>query len=106
MAMKSDEPDESELGALLDRGAFDEAASLAIRRLGPLVLGYLRAVIRDRDDADDAFARFAENLWTSLPGFRRECSLKTWTHRLAWQAAPRILEDPDRRRRDVLPTTE
>ncbi|HZS42416.1 MAG TPA: sigma-70 family RNA polymerase sigma factor [Polyangia bacterium] len=106
MADASAEQLDQEVGALLERGAVDEAASLAIRRLGPSILGWLRAVIRDADDADDAFARFAESLWSSLRGFRRECSLKTWTHRLAWQAALRILEDPYRRRREALPTTE
>src|SRR5438128_3271732 len=106
MASASDDDFEREAGALLERGAVDEAASLAIRRLGPSILGWLRAVVRDRDDADDAFARFAENLWTSLAAFRRECSFKTWAHRLAWQAALRVLEDPYRRRREQLPTTE
>jgi RNA polymerase sigma-70 factor, ECF subfamily len=97
---------EQEVGARLERGATAEAAELIIRRLGPSILGWLRAVIRDADDADDAFARFAENLWTSLAGFRRECSLKAWSHRLAWQAALRVLEDPYRRRRAALPTTD
>jgi RNA polymerase sigma-70 factor (ECF subfamily) len=70
------------------------------------VLGYLRAVVRDLDDADDAFARFAESLWASLAGFRRECSVRSWTHRIAWQSALRVLEDPYRRRRTPLPTSE
>jgi RNA polymerase sigma-70 factor, ECF subfamily len=106
MAPLSDDPLEREVGELLAAGAVDQAASLAIRRLGPQIFGYLRAVIRDRDEADDAFARFAESLWTSLRTFRRECSLKTWAHRLAWQSALRVLEDPYRRRRAVLETTE
>ena len=97
---------ERDVGALLARGAVDEAASLGIRALGPLILGYLRAVVRDRDDADDAFARFAENFWVSLSTFRGECSIKTWAYRLAWQAALRVLEDPYRRRREPLLTTE
>jgi RNA polymerase sigma-70 factor (ECF subfamily) len=103
--MASDEIDR-DVAERLARGAVDEAASLALRTLGPAILGWLRAVVRDRDDADDAFARFAENLWASLSSFRHECSLKTWAYRLAWQAALRVLEDPYRRRRERLPTSE
>lgn len=95
----SDADFEARVADLLAAGKTDDAAEVALRQLGPSVLGYLRAVVNDTDDADDAFARFAETLWSSLGGFRRECSVRTWTHRIAWQAARRVLQDPYRRRR-------
>jgi RNA polymerase sigma-70 factor (ECF subfamily) len=96
---------ERQVQALLTRGQHDAAAELTIREQGPAVLGYLRAVVRELDDADDAFARFAETLWSSLSGFRGDCSMKTWAHRIAFQSALRILQDPYRKRRAPLPTT-
>jgi RNA polymerase sigma-70 factor (ECF subfamily) len=97
---------EPQVLALLDKGELEEAASRTIRGLGPQVLAYLRAVLRDPDDADDAFSRFAESLWSSIGGFRREASLKSWAYRIAWHAALRIARDPYRRRRDLFATSQ
>jgi RNA polymerase sigma-70 factor (ECF subfamily) len=43
--------------------------------------------LRDRDDADDAFGRFAEDLWKGIAGFRGQSSFKAWAYRVAWHAA-------------------
>jgi RNA polymerase sigma-70 factor, ECF subfamily len=83
-----------------------EAATLTIRRYGPAILQYLCIVVKDSDDADDAFSRFAEGVWASIAGFRGEGSLKSWSYRIAWHAALRVLQDPYRRRRDLLNTSE
>jgi RNA polymerase sigma-70 factor (ECF subfamily) len=97
---------QEEISRLIAAGEPSQAATLAIRQLGPQVLQYLRAVLRDGDDADDAFSRFAEGLWTSIANFRGEGSLKAWAYRIAWHAALRVAQDPYRRRRDLLQTTE
>jgi RNA polymerase sigma-70 factor, ECF subfamily len=104
-----DAPAESldgEVALLIDAGRVADAASTTIRRLGPPILQYLRAVLRDGDDADDAFSRFAEGLWTSIAAFRRESTLRCWCYRIAWHAALRIAQDPYRRRRDLLNTSQ
>ncbi len=92
--------------ALLDVGDVKGAATEAIRGLGPQVLGYLAAVLKDEDDARDVFSQFAEDLWRGLPGFRRECSLRAWAFKLAWHAASRHARDPYRRRHRPILTTE
>ncbi len=97
---------DAEVAALLDQGEPDRAAERVIRELGAQILRYLRAVADDPDDADDAFSRFAEGLWSSMPGFRRDCSVKAWAYRIAWHAALRVLQDPYRRRRDGLRTSQ
>jgi RNA polymerase sigma-70 factor (ECF subfamily) len=97
---------EHEIARLLDTGNVTGAATATLRQLGPPVLQYLRAVVRDLDDADDAFSRFAEGVWSSLAQFRRECSLSSWAYRIAWHAALRVLQDPYRRRRHLLQTGE
>ncbi len=92
--------------SLLDAGDISGAATEAMRGLGPQVLGYLTAVLRDEDDAHDVFSQFAEDLWRGLPGFRRECAVRTWAFRLAWHAAARYARDPYRKRHRPILTTE
>src|SRR5579862_2071694 len=103
--MAADEVLESRIASALDRGAFADAAAEVVRGYGPQILGYLRAVLRDRAIADEAFSQFSEDLWKGIAGFRRESSLKTWSYAVAWNAAQRLLRDPHRRRADRLATS-
>jgi RNA polymerase sigma-70 factor (ECF subfamily) len=89
---------EARVRELLDREAFHEAATAAIRGYGPKILGYLRAVLREEDAAAEAYARFGEALWKGMRRFRGEASLKTWCYRLAWGEVLRLRRDPYRRR--------
>lgn len=96
---------EETIAEALRRGAVDEAASHAIRGYGAQILGYLRSVVRDPEDAAEVFSQFAEDLWRGLPGFRGECSVRVWAYKLAWHAASRFARDPYRRRGERLGTT-
>ena len=91
-------PVEERVRALLDAGAHTEAATAAIRALAPSVLRYLRRLLRSGADADDAFSYWAESVWSGLPGFRGEASLRTWALRLAYRAALAVLDHAWRRR--------
>jgi RNA polymerase sigma-70 factor (ECF subfamily) len=84
-----------ELLAADDRPA---AATAAIQEFGPPVLRYLRSLLRDEDDASDAFSVFAENVWRGLPSWRGEGSLRAWSFRLAWNAAINLRNEAWRRR--------
>jgi RNA polymerase sigma-70 factor, ECF subfamily len=97
---------EGRVQALIAAGDTRTAAEEAIRALGPGVLRYLRAILRDEADAADAFSQVAEALWRGLPGFRGESSLRTWTLRVAVRAAMGIRNDAWRRRVRRLATTE
>lgn len=97
---------EEQVRALLARGQDRDAASVAIRALGPQVLSYLSATLRSDSDAHDVFSQFAEDLWKGLPGFRGDCSLRGWAYRLAWHASARFLRDPYRQRGRRLETSE
>ncbi len=79
------------------------AATHALRGYGPQILGYLRATL-PATAAADAFGVFCEFFWTGLPKFRAESSVLTWSYTLAWGAARRVLEDPQRRRATPLST--
>ena len=90
---------------LVTRGLVDDAATMVIESLGPEILGYLRAVLRDEAGASDAFSHFAEAVWRGLPRFRGEASLRVWCYRIAWRAVLTQKRDPYRRRRERFGTS-
>jgi len=88
-------------GRIRDLLAIDDrpaAATAAIQEFGPPVLRYLRSLLRDEDDASDAFSVFAENVWRGIPTWRGDGSLRAWTFRLAWNAAMNLKNEAWRRR--------
>jgi len=89
---------EDRVRALLAAEDRPGAATVAIQEYGPPVLRYLRSLLRDEDDASDAFSIFAENVWRGLPTWRGEGSLKAWCFRLAWNAATNLRNEAWRRR--------
>ena len=89
---------------LLDRDEQKEAATVALRALGPEVLGYLEHVLGDADDARDVFQKFAEDLWAWLPSWRG-AGLRAAAYRIAWHAAARFRREAWRRRRERMRTT-
>jgi RNA polymerase sigma-70 factor (ECF subfamily) len=97
--------DESELRAAFERGALHEVATQAMRTYGPPVLRFLMARLRTRTQAEDAYLQFAEDLWTGLPSFRWQCSLRVWLFVLARSAATRIGTRAHVRREQALPDT-
>jgi RNA polymerase sigma-70 factor, ECF subfamily len=106
--MGQDENDalEASIGARLDGGDLEGAATLAVRGYGPQILGYLVAVMRDDQAAYEVFSQFSEDLWRGIGAFRRQSSLRTWAYKLAWHAALRFRRDAFRRRVRRLETNE
>jgi RNA polymerase sigma-70 factor, ECF subfamily len=89
---------------LLAAGDAGGAATALIEGLGPAILRYLRSMLRVEADAADAFSQWSENVWTGLPGFRHQASLKTWCYRLAWNVAQNLRNEAWRRRGQRLET--
>ena len=92
-------------GELLERFSLnrDEAGGLAfealVNRHGPMVMRTCRGVLRDPNDADDAFqatflvlARKADSLWVAS-------TIAPWLHGVACRIATRALSDRARRQR-------
>jgi RNA polymerase sigma-70 factor (ECF subfamily) len=90
-------PVEAKVQELLASGDLRGAATAAIQGFGPKVLGYLRSILRDDNDAADAFSHFAEDLWRGIGSYRGEASFKTWAYKLAWCAAMHVRSDTYRR---------
>ena len=97
---------EAEIAGLLEGGDSRAAATVIMRGYGPAILGYLAALARDEDRADDVFSQFSEDLWRGLPGFRRDSSVRTWVYTLAWHAWLRLERDAFRRHGRPLVTEE
>jgi RNA polymerase sigma-70 factor (ECF subfamily) len=90
-------PLDGRVRGLLAAGDGRGAATEALRELGPPVLRYLRVVLRDEEDAGEAFSRFAERCWRGLPGWRGE-RLRPWAFRIAWSSALDVRGEAWRRR--------
>lgn len=97
---------EREIADLLAAGDHAAAATVALNGLGPQIVGYLGATLRDDDAAHDVFAHFCEQLWKSLPTFRRESSFKTWAYKLVLHSVGRYRRDGFRARGRALGSSE
>ena len=74
---------ESSVRALCDRGDHAGAATALLDGYGEEIFGFLMAVHRDEAEADEVFSRLAENVWTGLPRFAWESSVRTWAYSVA-----------------------
>jgi RNA polymerase sigma-70 factor (ECF subfamily) len=97
---------EERIAALLAKGDFHGAVSVAITEYGAEIQGYITAIVHDEDRASDAFSDFAEDLWRGVKSFRSESTFRSWAYRVAWNAAMDELNDAYRRRGQRLQTRE
>lgn len=96
------EPSERDAGeqairALCEAGAYAEATTAALRMYGVELLGFLRVLANHHDLASEAFAELGEDVWTGLPRFRWQASLRSWLYALARNALAQLRRDPRRR---------
>ncbi len=66
-----------------DHGAFGDLVALHER----LIVRTTLAVLRDREDAEDAAQEAFVVAWQKLSGFRGESSFRTWLLTIAWRKA-------------------
>ena len=104
--MAIDEALETSIREQLAAGNLAAAATAALQGLGPQILGYLTATMRDDDVAYDVFGQFSEELWKSIGTFRGESSFKTWAYKLVMHAIGRHRRDPYRNRGRALASDE
>jgi RNA polymerase sigma-70 factor (ECF subfamily) len=97
---------EERIGRLLDEGDRRGAASEAVRGYGHPVLVYLMKLLGDTDAAQEVFGRTTEKLWRGIGQYRRECSVRTWFYKLAWNAAADYRKEARHRRERRLQTNE
>jgi RNA polymerase sigma-70 factor (ECF subfamily) len=88
---------EAAIRARCEAGDWAGAATAIVERYGRELVEYLVATARSETDGGEAFSRFTEEMWRSLPGFRWEASARTWCYVLARRALARVRRDHARR---------
>ncbi len=89
---------DQQIAELCAEGSFDRATTLALQQLGPSVLRYIAAQIRDEDTTSEAFARFSEDVWRGMRGFRSQSSVRVWSFAIARNAIAQVLRKQKRDR--------
>lgn len=75
--------DDTDIRRACEQGLWDHAVTVTLQRHGPAILGWLRTHARGSDDAVEVNARFQVKVLEQLPGFRWQCSLRSWLYRVA-----------------------
>jgi RNA polymerase sigma-70 factor (ECF subfamily) len=94
-----DDATERAVAAARARGDEVAAADALVRGYGAEVYGFLVAMLRNDDDAEEAFASFSEEVVRSLPTFRGASTFRTWSYAVARHAALRLRRGEGRRRK-------
>jgi RNA polymerase sigma-70 factor (ECF subfamily) len=100
------DPREEPVRHAVESGDLAGATTAALRGYGPEVFGFLVTLVRAREDADEVFSRFAEHVWSGLPDFGWQSSLRTWLYGVARHAAYNHLRNERRRARRQEPLAE
>ncbi|MEZ4301340.1 MAG: sigma factor [Polyangiaceae bacterium] len=91
---------EAGIRSAFERDDVRAAVSRALASYGPEILGYLLAVLRDEQRAEEVYSDFAEDVVRGMPSFRFDSSARTWLYTLARHACARHLTR-ERKRRTV-----
>lgn len=76
------------------RGETGHAVQAALEGYGPEFKRLLGAILRDREQTQDAYSTLAESLLMDLPAFRWDCSFRTWAYQVARHVAYRMVASP------------
>ncbi|MCA9624368.1 MAG: sigma-70 family RNA polymerase sigma factor [Myxococcales bacterium] len=85
-------------------GDLRTAATVALSAYRAEVYAFLVVRLAGEAAAYDVLSQVSEDLWRGLPGFRFECSFRTWLYALARHAAlrhERLVANQPRRRRGL-----
>jgi RNA polymerase sigma-70 factor (ECF subfamily) len=86
--------DDREVQGCVRAGQLDQAATRIFEVYGPEIYGFLLGLMNNDTAAGDVFSQVGEDLWSGLPKFKFECSIRTWLYVLARHAAARYRRSP------------
>ena len=76
-----------------EQGDTSAAVALVIRGYGPEILGFLHAISKNQQDAEDVFSIVCERVLRGMPAFAWECSARTWLYTIARNASSSFHRD-------------
>lgn len=88
---------ERRIRARCEAGATAEALELCLRGYGTEVMDFLVAWHRSEGEAAEVFSQTAEGIWSGLPKFGFESSVRTWIYAIARKSSLRYRRDARRR---------
>jgi RNA polymerase sigma-70 factor, ECF subfamily len=88
---------EQEIRQHCTNGAFEAAATAALRGYGREILSFLAALHRNETDASEVFSIFCEEMWRGLPRFTGQCSFRTWAYMICRRRSHSYRRDARRR---------
>jgi RNA polymerase sigma-70 factor (ECF subfamily) len=78
---------------------YSKATALMLELYGERIRRFLAAQTREPNIAEEAYSDFAYDVWRGMPGFRWECSARSWAFTLAKHAMLRAAKKRRLRRR-------
>lgn len=85
--------DETNITALLAAQDYDGAIEAILELYGARVFRMIVGVLRDETEAQDAFQAFSIEVWQSLPSFRGDSRVYTWTYTIARRTVSKQLRN-------------
>ena len=80
---------------------YERAATLLIEGYGPQILAFCAGRLQSRQEADEVFSLFCEDVWKGLAGFAWRSSARAWAYTVARHAMSRYLSGAGRHKRDL-----
>ena len=80
---------------------YERAATLLIEGYGPQILAFCAGRLQSRQEADEVFSIFCEDVWRGLSGFAWRCSARAWAYTVARHAMSRYLSGVWRHRGEL-----
>jgi RNA polymerase sigma-70 factor (ECF subfamily) len=77
-----------------------------VRRAPTISDDFMRLRPREFFGGAEAFSLFCEHLWVGIDSYRRRSTFKAWADTVAWHAALRVVQDPERKRQRPLATNQ
>src|SRR4051794_27397521 len=89
-----------------ERADYNYATTIIVERAGSQIMGFLRALVRNEDEAADLFSQVSEDIWRGIPTFRWDGRLRSWVYTVARNAHLRYVKQGYRRKRVPLSSDE
>ncbi len=90
------EVQELEIVKHLNKQNYAQSLECIVDAYHELLYWHIRKLVADHEDANDALQNTYIRIFKGLPNFKQQSSLKTWSYRIAYNEALRLLESKNK----------